>query len=102
MATPTSNAGASRSSSRDAGQHPATALHEAFAHQQIAREIAHQCQFGGDHKIGALRLRRANAADDQRRISRKIARRRIDLEKSDAQKAYLLEADWRKQPDSSV
>ena len=57
VATPTSSGGASFNSAAMRVKRLATALHEAPAHQQIARQITHQGQFGRDHQIGALSLR---------------------------------------------
>ena len=63
----------------DARQLLAATADEPAAHQEIARKIAHERQFRRDHQVGALRLRSASSADNQRGVSAYIAGRGIDL-----------------------
>ena len=69
----------------DAAQLLAALAHEAAAHQEIARQIAHQRELRGDDEIGALLARALHAVDDERGIAADIAGRRIDLQKCDSQ-----------------
>lgn len=70
---------------RKAAEHCDGAAHKPAAHQEIAGKVSHQGQLGGDYEIGPLGAGGANAADNQRGVSVKIARRGIDLEQRDTQ-----------------
>ena len=69
----------------DAAQLLAALAHEAAAHQEIARQIAHQRELRGDDEIGALLARAFHAVDNEGGIAADIAGRRIDLQKCDSQ-----------------
>ena len=59
------------------------AADEAFAEQEIARQVAGECELRRDGQIGALFFRRERGVCDQPRIAGQISHRGIDLKKRD-------------------
>src|SRR6185369_16702004 len=76
--------------SRDAGQLVLASQDEAAAHEEIARQVAHERQFRCDDEIGALGLRPPGPTDDQRGVARNVAGGGIDLKKRNSQTCKRL------------